>query len=324
MISDILIISKLSKNSEFFYLLFIKRKYPVILNQCNRFFCRPLCQCNVFLAAYNRHVIFLMSTVKSKNCTDNPKCCLINLALRYKAVLNSLYQFTAKILCDAHLHILTTICSFHCIIYAIDEITHNKAVKIPFILQYRAKQIFMMTAFNFVVEIVGTHNGSSTCIDTIFKMRQKYFPLCPLICVNANLKPCIFHLIECKMLYARHDILILYSAYKRCAHLPDCKRLFTISLLASTPSWIVRKVDADPGKKISAKCTCFFSDRMADRFLKIRIKRRASRHRYRKTGRLSYATYDTARTITKLHWRNYAFYSARRVRGKVVVAVITA
>ena len=324
MVSDIFIICQFSKNCQLFHFLFIQRKNVFVLNQGDGFLCCPFGQCNVLFAAYHRHVVFFVASVKCQNGADNPKGCLVNLAFRNKAVLHSFYQLAAKILGNAHLHILAAVGCFYGIFYAVNEIAHDKTVKIPFSFQYGTEEIFVVAALYLVVQVVRTHDGSSACIDAVFKVGQENFPLCPFVCVNADFKPGIFHLVECKMLYAGHDIFILHTTHQSSPHLADGKGFFSIGLLASAPSRIVRKVDTHACKQISSKCSGFFSDHMSNSFLQFRVKGSTSCHGYWKTGSLALSAHHTSWAVAELHGRDHALNATCRIRGHVIVTVIAA
>ena len=324
MVTDILIISQLSEHRKLFHLLFIKREHSFIFNQSNRFLCSPLCQCNMLRAAYDRHIVLLMSPVKGKDRTDNAQRRLIHLALRHKSVFHCFYQILSEILCNAHFHVLSAVSCLHRILHAIDEVTHDKTVEIPFSFQNSAQQIFVVAALYLIVQIVGTHDGSCTGVDTVLEMRQKYLPLCSLVRIYAYLESGIFHLVESKMLHTGHDILILHASYQSGSHLTDGKGFFAVSLLAAAPSRIVGKVDADTGEQVASEGPGLFSDSMTDLFLQLRVKGCTSRHGYRETGRLAKAAYNPPGSITELHGRNHSFNSSRRIRRNIIMTVITA
>ena len=266
----------------------------------------------------------LIGILKGQNGTHDPQGGIIDAPFAHQPVLYRLHQLIPEKLGTAHFHILSAVSGFHGILYAPDEIAHDKAVEIPFLLQHLTQQIVGMAAVGSLVQVIGAHDTRRPRIHTILKMGQIHLSLGTPFTVHAHLKSADFHGIKCKMLDAGHDILRLYASHQGRTHLSQRKAVLPVDLLAASPAGVIGQIDAHSRKQVAAVPPYLTPDGMPDFFLQLRVKAGAAAHRYRKAGAFPGPADHPSWPVAKKHRRNaFPFISPRRIRSGIIMGCLT-
>ena len=218
---------------------------------------------------------------------------------------------------EHHFHVQPGLQAAFCLMHAVDEIAHHKAVKAPFLSQDIREQFFACATVMAVIFVVSAHDGLRACVDALFEMRQIHFVQRSVITLNINKEAQILDAVQSIMLGTGNYAFFLHAAGKRFPVFAQQEGIFTIAFLAAAPAGIAHQVDAHTGIVICALSNRLIRYGLAEAIFQIGIKCRCPQHGDRKAGAVAHD--HPPWPICKQHGRNAQTLAAAGTQRTYIV-----
>ena len=189
---------------------------------------------------------------------------------------------------EHHFHVQARLEAGFRVVYAVDEIAHDEAVKAPLVPEDVGEQLLRSAAVVAIELVVGAHDGLGPSVDALFEVRQIDLVQRAVVAFGVDEEAQILDGVEGVVLGAGDHALLLHGPGQRGAVFAQQEGVLAVGLLGSSPARIAHQVDAHAREVVGVLGDGLVRDGLAEAVLQLRIEGGRPQHGHREAGGIAH------------------------------------